>query len=182
MALTGVIEERFIHGQYGEIYHEGHYQGDLASFTGRITIEQIPIKRAGTNQTVYRRGDINKGGTIVLNKVDSRFEKKLIDYANLSTDERRALRDAGIDPWPATDFIIKINDPDSWGGESLHIMGVRIWEMALGFEPGSFISRDLPITWDQQKLLEGVPRPGNKQGYTAHTGAVAAGSDGDLVY
>jgi hypothetical protein len=182
MSLTGTVEERQIDGGYGEIYHEGHYQGDIASFTGRISIERRAIQRAGTNQVVYRRGTITKEGTFVVNKVDSRFENKVINYANLDTATRRLYRDQGIDPWPATDFLIKLDDPDSWGAESIHIMGVRIWEVSLGYAPGEMLSRDLPCTWDSQKVLEGVPRPGNLQNYSAHTGAIAAGSDGQLVW
>lgn len=182
MALTGTVEERQIDGNYGEIYHEGHYQGDIVSFTGRVAIERRTIQVAGSNRVVHRRGTISREGTFVINKVDTRFENKILSYAGYTTAERRAFRDAGIDPWPSTDFIIKIDDPDSWGAERIHIMGVKLWEIGLGFSPGEMINRDLPCTWHTEKILDSIGRPGNLQGATAHTGATAAGSDGNLVW
>jgi Phage tail tube protein len=182
MAITGSVEERRIDGNYGEIFHEGHYQGDLIAFTGRISIERRQIQRAGTNSSVFRRGVIGREGSFVINKVDSRFEEKFIEYANLTTDERRAMRDSGVEAWPATEFIIKLDDPDSWGAERIAITGVRLWEIGIGFTAGDMVERDMPCTWTSEKVLGGIGRPGNKRGHAVATGATAAGSDGELVY
>lgn len=182
MTLTGSIEERRIDGSYGEIWHEGKYQGDIASFTGRIAIERRQIQRAASMDVVFRRGVVTREGTLVINKVDSRFEAKFFSFLNKTVQQRRADRNSGVATWPDTDFIVVLDDPDSWGAEKLHVQGVKLWEIGLGFAPGDYTDRDLPITWQRENPLTYIPRPNNKQGATAHPGAVAAGNEGDPVW
>jgi Phage tail tube protein len=180
--VTSAVEERRIDGNYGEIFHEGKYQGDLASFTGRVAIERRTIQRAGADQVIYRRGTVSREGTFVVNKVDTRFEARLLEYANMTVDQRRALRDQGVEAWPETDFIVVLNDPDAWGAERIQITGVKLWEIAIGFAPGDLIERDLPATWRTEKILQAIGRPGNKQGAATYPNAQGAGHQGDPVW
>src|SRR4051794_3123652 len=108
MSALPALEEREIDGNYGEIFHNGHYQGDIRSFTGRLAIERREIPRAGTNGLVYRRGRISRDGSITLGKVDSRFEALLIGYANMSEDEKRRRRGQGEPVFPDAQLLIKL--------------------------------------------------------------------------
>jgi hypothetical protein len=194
MATTpalSTIEERRIDGNYGEVFHQGKYQGDILDISGRIAIERRELPRAGTNTMVYRRGRITREGTVRLGKVDSRFEALIINYASKSAAEHRAARGQGRPVFPDTEFTIKIDDPDSWGSEEIKISGVKIWEIGIGFTSGDMLERDLPITWHTEQLLHAIPRPGNRQGLQGYdvslppgditTWGDVAGSDPDHV-
>jgi hypothetical protein len=162
---TAAVEQRFIDGNFGRIYHNGNYQADLREFSGRLSIERREIPRAGTNGTIYRRGRIAREGSFRLGYVDTRFTKLLIDYANKTPDEMRAARGQGIDIFPSFEFTIALDDPDSWGAEEIKLMGVRFWEIGLGFAQNEYLERDLPCTWDTEMVVKGIPRPGNLDGY-----------------
>jgi hypothetical protein len=169
------IEERIIDGNYGEIFHNGKYQGDFRDFTGRIAIERREIPRAGTTGVVYRRGRISRDGTLRIAKVDSRFEALLIDYANTSEEEKRIRRGQGIPTFPDTQLTIKLDDPDSWGSEIITIFGVKFWEIGIGFTQNDMVERDIPVTWQREAMPKAIPRPGNKQG------AAASLNQGDIT-
>jgi hypothetical protein len=175
---TSALEERQINAEYGEIWHAGYYQGDLVEFSGRVSIERREIPVAGQDKVVYRRGRVGRDGSVRISKVDSRFEALVIYYANLSVQDRRNLRGQGIDPFPATELILKLDDPDSWGAEEIKLTGVRFWETALGFGGNSIIQRDVPTTWDREQIVAAVPRPGNKQGATPPAGLQTYGGYG----
>lgn len=169
-AIGASYEERQIDGNYGEIFHEGHYQGDFRDFTGRIAIERRELPRAGTNGVVYRRGRIAREGTLRVAKVDSRFEELFITYINKSTEQRRADRARGTDSFPVTELIIKLNDPESWGVEEIQLLGVRFWEIGIGFTMNDMLERDVPVTWTSEKLVTGIARPDRTHGGPGGTG------------
>ena len=174
-------------GNYGEIYHSGHYQQDIRDFSGRIAIERRELPRAGTNTIVYRKGRITREGSIRIAKVDSRFEALFLIYANKTTTERRADRGQGIDSFPDTQLLIRLDDPDSWGAEEIMLFGVKFWEIPIGFTQNDMVERDIPCTWHSEMLVSAIPRPHNKQGALAHLGPgdrttwPAAGADPDPV-
>ena len=160
---TEYLEEREVNSEYGEIWHEGHYQGDLIGFSGTISIEKREVPVAGQNTVIYRRGRVARNGTLSIAKCDSRWEAYIIYMASLSTQERRKLRNEGINPTPPTYLMIKLDDPDSWGAEEIVIYGVKFWEIGIGFAGSSIIQRDIPCTWQSEKMISAIPRPGNLQ-------------------
>jgi hypothetical protein len=160
---TTYLEEREVNSEYGELWHEGYYQGDLIAFSGTISIERRDVPVAGQDDTVYRRGRISRTGTLSVAKCDSRWEALIIYYAGLGVDQRRTLRNAGIDPFPSTTLLIRLDDPDSWGEEDIQIVGVKFWEIGLGYAGSSIIQRDLPVTWQSESMLDAIPRPGQLQ-------------------
>lgn len=181
---TSSVEERFIDGDYGRIYHNGHYQADLREFQGRLSIERREIPRAGSNTVVHRRGRIAREGSFRLGYVDSRFTKLLIDYANKDPDAMRAARNNGVDIFPSFEFTIQLDDPDSWGSEEIKLKGVKFWEIGLGFSLNTMVERDLPCTWENESIPKGIPRPGNLNGFDTPAGQTTyagAGYDGSLV-
>jgi hypothetical protein len=156
------VEERQIDGNYGEIFHNGHYQGDIRDFSGRIAIERRELPRAGTNGIVYRRGRITRDGALRIGKIDSRWENLFIDYANTSEDEKRRRRGAGIPIVADAQLLIKIDDPESFGAEEVLLYGVKFWEIPIGFTQNDMIERDVPCTWQSEALVKAIARPGNK--------------------
>lgn len=169
-SLAAGVEERQIDGNYGEIYHQGHYQGDLRDFTGTISIERRELPRAGENDTVYRRGRITREGSFTLTYIDSRFTELFFNYTEKTANDMRADRARGIDSFPDTQFIIRLDDPASWGAEEIAIFGVKFWEIPIGFTANDMVERALPCTWQANTLVQGVPRPGNKHGWTPPAG------------
>src|SRR4051794_27045848 len=113
------IEERQIDGNYGEIYHNGHFQADITAFTGTISIEQRALPVAGENTTIYRRGRISRTGSFSLIYVDSRFTELFFNYTEKSASDRRKDRAAGVESFPDFQFIIRLDDPDAWGAEEI---------------------------------------------------------------
>lgn len=160
------IEDRRIDGQYGEVWHEGVYQGDILEITGRIAIERREIPRAGNSGVVFRRGRVSREGSFRIGKIDSRFENKILQYIRLSPDEKRKLRRQGIAAFPDTWLTIKVDDPDSWGVEEIQLLGVKIWEVGIGFTMGDLLEREIPFTWESENLVKGIARAGNKQQWT----------------
>jgi hypothetical protein len=182
--LVGGVEERQIDGNFGEIYHNGHYQGDLRDFTGRIAIERRELPRAGGVDTVYRRGRVTREGTFRLTKIDSRWEELFFNYSDKSPEDMRGDRARGVDSMPDMQFIIRLDDPASWGAEEIALFGVKFWELGIGFTSNDMLERDLPCTWQANTLVRGIPRPGNKHGWTPPPGEQtwpAAGRDPDPV-
>jgi hypothetical protein len=181
------IEERAIDGNYGELYHNGHFQGDMQGFTGRLSIERRELPRAGTNQSVFRRGRVSRDGSVSRLKVDSRFEHMFIRIANLSEEEkRRARAELGQSIVPDTQLMIKLDDPDSWGAEEILLTGVKFWELPIGFTMNDMITHDLPVTWQGEELVKAIPRPHNRQGAlgalpTGERTYAASGRDPDPV-
>lgn len=170
-AAIPAIEERQIDGNYGEIYHNGHFQGDLRDFAGRLAIERREIPRAGTNGIVYRRGRIARDGTLRLGKVDSRWENYFIEYAAMSTEEKRRRRAQGIPILADAQLLIKLDDPDSWGSEEILLTSVKFWEVGIGYTQNDMLERNIPVTWQGEVMVKAIARPGNKQA----TGTLPAG-------
>jgi hypothetical protein len=167
---TVTLEDRRVDGQWGEVWHQGVYQGDILEITGRIAIERREIPRAGTNNVAFRRGRVSREGSFRVGKVDSRFEKFILDMAGISVQQRRAARDQAVDLFPETWFMVRIDDPDSWGAEELQLLGVRFWEIPIGFTMGDLLEREIPFTWEEENLMKGIPRPGNHSGFTTPAG------------
>lgn len=158
------IEERQIDGNYGEIFHNGHFQADLRDFSGRLAIERREIPRAATNTMVYRRGRITRDGSVRIGKVDSRWENVFVQYANMSAEEKRQRRAAGIPIIVDSQLLIKLDDPESWGAEEMVLFGVKFWEVGIGFTMDTLTERDIPVTWQAEAIPKAIPRPGNHQG------------------
>jgi len=160
---TEYLEQREVNSEFGEIWHEGHYQGDLIAFAGSLSIEKREVPVAGQDNIIYRRGRISRTGTLSVAKCDSRWEAYMIYFAGLSVQARRKLRNEGINPVPPTVLMIKLDDPDSWGAEEIALYGVQFWEIGLGYAGQTIIQRDIPVTWQSEKMLRAIPRPGNMQ-------------------
>lgn len=185
---AGPIEERQIDGNYGEIYHNGKYQGDLRDFSGRLAIERREIPRAGTTGIVHRRGRVTRDGGLRIGKVDSRWEDMFFKTAGMTEAEKRRRRGQGIPVVDDAQLLIKVDDPDSWGSEEIMLFGVKFWEIPIGFTQNDMKELDIPCTWTSEELVKAIPRPGNKQGgkATYNSGDIttfpAAGNNGDPVF
>jgi hypothetical protein len=155
------LEDRRIDGMYGEVFHEGKYQGDILEITGRIAIERRELPVAGTDRVAFRRGRVSREGSFRVGKVDSRFEKFILGYAGKSLADRRQDRANGEDSFPETWFTVRVDDPDSWGAEELQLQGVRMWEIGIGYTMGDLLEREIPFTWESELIMQGVPRPNN---------------------
>ena len=165
---TEYLEEREVNSEYGQIYHEGQYQGDMIAVTGTISVEKREVPVAGQDIMVYRRGRVTRTGTLSIAKCDSRWEAMMIYFAGLTVEERRLLRNSGIDPFPSTTLMVKLDDPDSWGAEEIQLAGVRFWEIGLGYAGATIIQRDLPFSWQSERMVHAIPRPGNLQTSLEH--------------
>ena len=157
---TEFLEEREVNAEFGEIFWEGHHQADLIAFSGTVDIEKRELPVAGADNIVYRRGRVRAPGTMSIAKCDSRFEELMIKIAGTNVNERRELRNKGIDPQYKTYITIKLDDPDAWGAEEMGVYGLRLWNLPIGFSGQSIIQRDLSISWQSEKLLRAIPRPG----------------------
>lgn len=170
--MLGDLEQRAVDGEFGQVYVNGVWQADIRDFSGQLAIEQRPISVAGTKRLIYRRGRITRSGGFNFLKVDSRVEQLFIDYSNLTPDEQRRMRGQGIDPMPDATLIVKLDDPDSWGCEEVMLGGVKMWGVPLGYPQSGNIERNVTCTWDRNRMLKGIPRPGNTGGWTPPPGEV----------
>lgn len=156
------LEERAIDGNFGEIFYNGIYQGDITDISGTVVIAKQEIPVAGTDRVVLRRGRVARDGTMTILKIDSRFEALILGYAGMTPQERRERRGAGIPVFHAVQLIIKLADPDSWGTEEIQLLGVKMWQTSLGFAANSMVTDAIPITWNNERILNAIPRPGEE--------------------
>jgi hypothetical protein len=156
------VEERAIDGNYGEIFYNGVYQGDITDITGTVVIAKQEIPVAGSDRVVLRRGRVARDGNITILKVDSRFEALILGYAGMTPQERREKRGQGIAVMPGVQLIVKLTDPDSWGTEEIQLRGVKFWQTSIGFAPNAMVTDSIPITWNTESILNAIPRPGEE--------------------
>lgn len=161
--IAADIEERAIDGNYGEIFYKGIYQGDITDVSGTVVVAKQEIPVAGTDRTVLRRGRVARDGTMTILKVDTRFEALILGYAGMTPQERREKRGQGVPVFPGVSIIIKLADPESWGTEELQLLGVKMWQTSIGFAPNAMVTNSIPITWNNEKILNAIPRPGEEQ-------------------
>lgn len=153
--------ERRIDGAYGEAYRDGRFLADVIEVTGTISIDRRELPMAGSINTHYKRGRVTREGTLRYQAVDSRWLEEFIQFTSLSLAERRALRDTpGANPAASPfDLDIIIDDPESYGKETLRLFGVVMWSANIGFSISDLLEREVPITWTREALISKISQP-----------------------
>ena len=145
-----------IDGAFGEAYRDGIFIADMMEFSGTISIDRKDIPLSGVTRTQHKKGRVTSEGTLNLHKVDSRYLKEFLMKTSRSLTERRADRDAGIVTHGKFDLLLVLDDPEAAGAERLMLYGVEIWEMPIGFSIEELASMELPVTWDDEELIDEI--------------------------
>lgn len=151
--------ERRIDGMYGEAYRDGRFLADVIEVSGTLSIDRREIMRAGSVRTAHKRGRVTAEGTLRYQAVDSRWLKEFMAFTSMSLAERRAARDAGNPVTSPFDLQLTIDDPESWGAETLMLYGVVMWSHSIGFSIADLLEREIPITWDAEELVDEIVQP-----------------------
>jgi hypothetical protein len=142
--------QRRIDGMYGEVWVDGVWWSDVVDINGTITVERKPINPAGTVQTFNKRGRVSREGTMRFDKTDSRLEKLFLESVNRDLATRRANRNT---PWFSRfNTLVKLDDPDAWGAESITLMDCEIWTLPVGFNLAELKTIEIQFTWIREDV------------------------------
>lgn len=150
-----------IGGMHGSAYRDGHLLAEVVEVTATVEINRIEVPLVGTTKQGYKPGRESREGTINIQHVDLSWEREIRQFLTQTLEERRAARGtplAGLRPFQ---LQIVLDDPDALGREIWQLEGCLLWRLPLGFSiTDDIINRELPFTWENERLLEGFIRTG----------------------
>jgi len=128
-----------INGSFGEVLHgDGRWLTEIQNIQATVKINRRDIMRAGTRAIGYKPMTVSGEGTIGLLKVTSDFAKVVTEMMRGGNDQLQKV----------TTLTIKLNDPEALGIEQTRLIGVRFWEINLGFGVDDIIEENVPFTFE----------------------------------
>jgi hypothetical protein len=138
-------------GMYGEAYRDGQFLMDVTEVSGNVAINRVEVPLVGKTKTGYKTGRETREGTLIVQKMDAKWEMEVYGFLSQSLAQRRANRDAGLPNLRPFTLLLEYDDPDALGREKWRLDGVLLWQMPLGFSIGDdLVSREFPITWESE--------------------------------
>jgi hypothetical protein len=144
-------------GMYGAAYLMGpdtspQLLSEVVEVSGAIEINRVDMPLVGRTSSGYKPGRETREGTIRLQKIDTKWEKRVYDYLSQGLDQRRANRDAGKPNLRPFTIQFEYDDPDALGIEKWQLNGCMIWRLPLGFAiTDDVVEREYPLTWESEK-------------------------------
>lgn len=134
---------RVINGTYGYVYHDGKWLTNIKSAEASVEIAKEEIKRSGTRWTAHKVTGLSGSGTINGYKVTSEFVELI---GQIADDSKGTF---------ATELILKLEDPESYGAYRVRLKGVTFDKIPLiHFEVGSIVEEELPFNFTGYELLD----------------------------
>lgn len=152
-------------GMYGMAYRDGKWLMDVQAVAGTVEIARVDVPLAGRDRLGYKPGRQHREGTLRISKLDTAWELEVYNFISLTLDERRANRNAGkpsLIPWS---IVLKIDDPDALGAESMQLNGCLLWRMNIGYDiTQDLLEREVPFTWENEVFLNAFKRGTDNNG------------------
>lgn len=138
---------RVISGNYAYVYDEnGKWLTNVMNIEAVIDVGKEDIQRAGTRWIGKKTTTLEGTGTIGGYKVTSEFIKMV----------SRAAEDNA--PPFVTEFVVKLDDPESFGTERIRLKGVQFDNVPLiNAEVGSLVEEEYNFTFDGFEFLDEIP-------------------------
>lgn len=168
-AETNYKAEQNLYGRHGKLFAKRSFRAgsqpngqgldggelkwlsNVTEINATMTVDRLEVRRSGDRFVRYKSGEITGEGTMTMDKVNSYFEKNMIEFIGRDTTQSLVL--------PEFVLIMSIEDPDidgiDFGGdvfakkghEQVVISGVNFWSLPLGFSLSDMITRDLDFTF-----------------------------------
>lgn len=168
-AETNYKAEQNLYGRHGKLFAKRSFRpgqqpngqgldggelkwlSNVTEINATMTVDRLEVRRSGDRFVRYKSGEITGEGTMTMDKVNSYFEKNMIEFIGRDTTQSLVL--------PEFVLIMSIEDPDidgiDFGGdvfarkghEQVVISGVNFWSLPLGFSLSDMITRDLDFTF-----------------------------------
>lgn len=168
-AETNYKAEQNLYGRHGKLFAKRSFRpgatpsgqgldggelkwlSNVTEINATMTVDRLEVRRSGDRFVRYKSGEITGEGTMTMDKVNSYFEKNMIEFIGRDTTQSLVL--------PEFVLIMSIEDPDidgiDFGGdvfakkghEQVIISGVNFWSLPLGFSLSDMITRDLDFTF-----------------------------------
>lgn len=168
-AETNYKAEQNLYGRHGKLFAKRSFRpgqaangqgldggelkwlSNVTEINATMTVDRLEVRRSGDRFVRYKSGEITGEGTMTMDKVNSYFEKNMIEFIGRDTSQSLVL--------PEFVLIMSIEDPDidgiDFGGtqfaktghEQVVISGVNFWSLPLGFSLADMITRDLDFTF-----------------------------------
>jgi len=124
---------KIINGTYGSIWVDGERWGEVTAFEGKITLNYEDVNIANSPATHRKGTGWNGEGTMTVNKVYSRVQRKVLSKVK-----------KGI--FPRFSIAGKLADPEAHGTERVVINDVTINEVILmKFEQKTLGTEEIPF-------------------------------------
>lgn len=133
---------RTINGSYGELFIDGVWQTQVHRLEGRITINRREVRLAGARHTGYKATGTAGDGTITGFKVTSHFLRLVGAYQRNSRSQQT----------PAL-LRYQLDDPEAFGAEIVELVGVKFWEVPIGFQVDELVEEAVPFTFINHNLI-----------------------------
>lgn len=162
MATTKTVykAEQNIYGRHGKLFvkdvtNNGQpvWLSNVTEISATMTVDRLEVRRSGNRFVQYKSGEVTGEGTMTMDKVNSEFEKKFIEFVRRSSTDslvlpefelHLSLEDSGIEgiEFDENGFAKK-------GHELVVLSGVNFWSMPFGFSLSDMITRDLDFTFTE---------------------------------
>ena len=142
-----IPEVKRIHGRWGEVRLNGIAIAEAVGVEFTVEVDQVDVPIVGGNWITFVEGQTRGTGTLRVAKAYSSLESMFMDFVAKTADELRALRDAGSEPRPHHTINVTLDDPLSYGVESLQLDGVKFWSMQGGYSLTDLVNRDWSFTF-----------------------------------
>jgi hypothetical protein len=158
-----------ISGNWGSVRDSaGNVVAEIVALEATIEVARVTVPLVGSQQEGYKRGRQTREGTMRVQKIDSKWERRMWNFIGLSPQEKRRIRDTGsatvngqtiTDFDPAFSVTVWLDDPEALGSETWQLDGCRIWRLPLGFDQNDeIIIREYPFTFEAEKPIRAFTR------------------------
>lgn len=120
--------KKVINGTYGEMWLDGEYYANCVKLNAKIGVKKTAIPMAGQLSDDFKVTGIELKGSIKLQKVTSRLNKRIA----------KALKNGEV---PEFTIISKLADPTAYGTERVALYGVQFDDVTL-------------VDWERKKMGE----------------------------
>lgn len=134
-------ENEVISGTYGFCYDEdGNEVQGTKSFEAIIEFDKEEVKQAGKFIKGHKVMAASGSGTLVIQKLDSRLQRKV-----------------AANPFGKYNYIGKLADPTARGEEAVMYKGVSFDSVELTkYELGELVEAEFPFTFDDYEYLQTI--------------------------
>lgn len=132
----GNLADRTIHGSFGKVFIDGHWETNFNGLEAKVTMEKIELKLASDRWTRHKRGNLKGAFTVAGLKMTSKMVQK------------------GFDSF---EIISKLEDPEAYGHERVRLKNCIVDELTLaGWKAGEIVDEEIPGTFEDYELLDPI--------------------------
>lgn len=162
--------ERSIYGRSGRVLRDGVWLATVTEISATVNIDRMEVRRAGDFWVQYKAGEFTGEGSLSFDKVNSQFEREIINYINGTDSSGNPLPNRAL---PVFNLMINLEDrgiPNIAfnedgeaisGHESIILSCVNFWSLPVGYTMTDLLSRDLDFTFRGIQLAREIVDPPN---------------------